>query len=235
MPSSYTCRENHEDTQELAKRLGIAYVKIPIEKLFDAFLEGLSPIFKDIATEVTGQNIQARIRGILLMAFSNKQGALLLATGNKSELAVGYCTLYGDMCGGLAVIADVPKTMVYDLAVLINAQEEIIPARIIEKAPSAELRPNQKDQDDLPPYAILDGILRAYIEDNKGASEIVSEGYDAATVEDIISRIVRNEYKRNQAPPGLKVTTKSFGFGRRYPMAQKRFASLHARLGPEPA
>jgi len=224
MPSPYTSKENFEDTEDLAKRLGISYVQIPIEDIFETFLNALSPLFEGIATEITGQNIQARTRGTLLMAFSNRQGALLLSTGNKSELAVGYCTLYGDMCGGLAVISDVPKMMVYDLANLINADEEVIPKRILEKPPSAELRPGQKDQDDLPPYELLDGILRAYIEDNKGAAEIASAGFEPEVVEETIGRIVRNEYKRYQAPPGLKVTTKSFGYGRRYPMAQRCFS-----------
>jgi NAD+ synthetase len=223
MPSPFTSRDNYEDTQDLAKRLGIAYKQIPIHAIFDTFLSELSAFFEGITTEVTGQNIQARIRGALLMAFSNKEQAMLLATGNKSELAVGYCTLYGDMCGGLAVISDVPKTMVYDLADLINEKNGVIPERILKKTPTAELRPDQTDQDDLPPYDQLDAILRAYIEENKSKADIIAEGFSPDTVEDIIGRVVRNEYKRNQAPPGLKVTTKSFGYGRRYPMAQKRF------------
>jgi NAD+ synthase (glutamine-hydrolysing) len=221
MPSPYTSHDNFEDTTILARRLGITFHQLPISDLFEALLKALSPFFQGIATEVTGQNLQARIRGTLLMAFSNKQDALLLATGNKSEMAVGYCTLYGDMCGGLAVISDVPKTMVYQLAALINHDQEVIPQRVLEKAPSAELRPGQKDQDDLPPYDILDGILRAYVEDGKGEEEIVAMGFEAKMVKETVCRIVRNEYKRHQAPPGLKVTTKSFGYGRRYPMAQK--------------
>ena len=223
MPSPYTSQQNQEDTEALAKGLGIAYQRLPIDDIFETFLTILSPLFKGIATEITGQNIQARIRGTLLMAFSNKQGAILLATGNKSELAVGYCTLYGDMCGGLSVIADVPKMMVYDLARYLNEKEDMIPKRILEKPPSAELRPDQKDEDDLPPYDVLDYILRAYIEDNKGIQDIIAEGIDQQVVQETIGRIVRNEYKRYQAPPGLKVTTKSFGYGRRYPMAHKGF------------
>ena len=155
------------------------------------------------------------------MALSNKLGHLLLSTGNKSELAVGYCTLYGDMNGGLAVISDVPKTMVYEIARFINRENEVIPERIIQKPPSAELKPDQRDQDDLPPYEILDAVLKAYIEDNKTAEEIIESGLDPSIVRDIITRVDRNEYKRHQSPPGLKVTTKSFGYGRRYPIAQQ--------------
>jgi NAD+ synthase/NAD+ synthase (glutamine-hydrolysing) len=221
MPSQYTRKENFEDTKELAANLGIKLFVVPIEGIFNGFLQGLSPLFKDVATEVTGQNIQARIRQIILMALSNKFGCLLLSTGNKSELAVGYCTLYGDMSGGLAVISDVPKTMVYRIARLINKGKEVIPERIIQKAPSAELKPDQLDKDDLPSYEVLDGILKAYIEDNKPTEEIIGMGFEPSIVRDIISRVDRNEYKRHQAPPGLKVTTKSFGYGRRHPIAQR--------------
>lgn len=221
MPSEYTSEANFEDTTLLAQNLGIELVRVPISGILEKFLQDLPPIFKDVATEVTGQNIQARIRGTLLMAFCNKLGALLLSTGNKSELAVGYCTLYGDMSGGLAVISDVPKAMVYELARLINRDQEIIPPRILRKPPSAELRPDQVDQDDLPPYELLDGISKAYIEENKGPEEIMAMGFDPAVVKETIGRIDRSEYKRHQAPPGLKVTTKSFGYGRRYPIAQR--------------
>ena len=221
MPSQYTAQENLEDSKELATNLGIKLLQIPIGGIFEKFLDELDPLFKDVATEVTGQNIQARARGTILMALSNKLGYLLLSTGNKSELAVGYCTLYGDMNGGLAVISDVPKTMVYEIARFINRENEVIPERIIHKPPSAELKPDQRDQDDLPPYDVLDGILKAYVEDNKSADEITDMGYEASIVRDIITRVDRNEYKRHQAPPGLKVTTKSFGYGRRYPIAQK--------------
>jgi NAD+ synthetase len=220
MPSQYTSAENFEDTKALARHLGIELIQIPIEGVFEKFLQELKPVLGDVTTEVTGQNIQARIRGTLLMALSNKHGSLLLSTGNKSELAVGYCTLYGDMSGGLAVISDVPKNLVYELARFINKEKEVIPGRILEKPPSAELKPDQLDQDDLPPYDVLDGILKAYIEENKGADEIVAEGFDRDVVREIVWRIERNEYKRHQAPPGLKVTTKSFGYGRRYPMAR---------------
>ncbi len=221
MPSQFTSMENFEDTKELAENLGIELVHVSIAAVFDRFLQELSPIFKNVATEVTGQNIQARIRGTLLMALSNKLGYLVLSTGNKSELAVGYCTLYGDMSGGLAVISDVPKMMVYELARLINREGEVIPTRILQKPPSAELKPDQVDQDDLPPYDILDGISKAYIEDNKGPDEIIALGFDPTIVRETVCRVDRNEYKRYQAPPGLKVTTKSFGYGRRYPIAQR--------------
>jgi len=221
MPSQYTARENFEDTEKLAHNLGIRLYQVPIKGIFEKFLEDLAPLFKDVATEVTGQNIQARIRGTILMAISNKFGYLLLSTGNKSELAVGYCTLYGDMSGGLAVISDVPKTMVYRIARLINNEKEAIPEKTIQKPPSAELKPDQLDQDDLPSYEVLDGILKAFIEDKKTAEEIIDLGFEPSIVRDIISRVDRNEYKRHQAPPSLKVTTKSFGYGRRYPIAQR--------------
>ncbi len=221
MPSQYTLKENFEDTKNLAKNLRIKLFTVPIEEVFETFLQGLSPLFKDVATEVTGQNIQARTRGTILMAISNKLGCLLLSTGNKSELAVGYCTLYGDMNGGLSVISDVPKTMVYKIARLINKDGEVIPERIIQKPPSAELKPDQLDQDDLPPYEILDDILKAYIEDNKAPEEIIEMGFEPSIVMDIIKRVDQNEYKRHQSPPGLKVTTKSFGYGRRFPIAQR--------------
>jgi len=221
MPSQYTLKENFKDTKNLAKSLHIKLFTVPIEGVFEKFLQGLSPLFKDVATDVAGQNIQARTRGTILMAISNKLGHLLLSTGNKSELAVGYCTLYGDMNGGLAVISDVPKTMVYRIARFINRDKEVIPEQIIQKPPSAELKPDQFDQDDLPPYEILDDILKAYIEDNKTAKEIIEMGLEPSIVRNIISRVDQNEYKRHQSPPGLKVTTKSFGYGRRFPIAQR--------------
>ncbi|MFO7970122.1 MAG: NAD+ synthase [Desulfobacterales bacterium] len=221
MPSQYTSRENFEDTEKLAENLGIVLTRIPIDGIFKEFLRLLSPCFKNNEPGVTEQNIQARIRGTLLMGLSNKHGSLVLSTGNKSELAVGYCTLYGDMTGGLAVISDVPKTTVYDLARFINREKEYIPPRIITKAPSAELKPDQTDQDDLPPYELLDSILKAYIEDFKGADELVQMGFDKDIVEDIIFKVDRNEYKRYQAAPGLKVTSKAFGYGRNYPIVQR--------------
>lgn len=221
MPSPYTSKENFEDTQKLAANLGVVLTTIPIESMFKEFLRFLSPAFKDTEPDITEQNIQARIRGTILMALSNKHGALVLSTGNKSELAVGYCTLYGDMTGGLAVISDIPKTMVYDLAHFINREKELIPHRIITKAPSAELKPDQIDQDDLPPYDILDVVLKEYIEEVKGIEDLVQMGFDKRVVEDVISRVEKNEYKRHQAAPGLKVTSKAFGYGRRYPLAQR--------------
>ncbi len=221
MPSEYTSQDNFEDTKCLADNLGVQFLNIPIHDIFMAFIKFISPEFNPREPGVTEQNLQARIRGTLLMAMSNRDGALLLSTGNKSELAMGYCTLYGDMNGGLAVISDVPKTMVYDLARFINTQKETIPLSIIEKPPSAELKPDQTDQDDLPPYELLDPVLKAYIEDFKGADDLVGMGFDPKLVGSIISRVDQNEYKRHQAPPGLKVTSKAFGYGRRYPLAQR--------------
>ncbi|MCK5243998.1 MAG: NAD+ synthase, partial [Desulfobacterales bacterium] len=221
MPSQFTSMENFEDTKKLAQNLGIELVHLSIVGIFDRALAELSSVFRDITTEVTGQNIQTRIRGTLLMALANKLGRLVLSTGNKSELAVGYCTLYGDMSGGLAVISDVSKTMVYELARLVNKKGELIPDRILQKSPSAELKADQLDQDDLPSYEILDSILKAYIEENRGPEEIIAMGFDPDVVRETIWRIDRNEYKRHQAPPGLKVTTKAFGYGRRYPIARQ--------------
>lgn len=221
MPSSFSSKGSVEDSVLLAERLGIDCEVIPIKSVYNVYTKTLSGVFAGLPFDVTEENLQARIRGKILMAISNKYGYLVLTTGNKSELAVGYCTLYGDMCGGLAVISDIPKTMVYDLADYINRKKEIIPADIIEKPPSAELRPNQKDQDSLPPYDVLDGVLRAYVEESKDIGDIVGMGYDESLVKDIISRVDRNEYKRKQAAPGLKVTTKAFGTGRRMPLAQR--------------
>ena len=230
MPSIYTSADNYEDTADLCIHLGISLTTIPINSIFRTFTDVLSPEFQTNAPGVTEQNIQARIRGTILMALSNRNGSLVLSTGNKSELAVGYCTLYGDMNGGLAVISDVPKMLVYDLSRYINSQAPVIPERILEKAPSAELKPDQTDQDDLPPYEVLDAVLKASIEDIKSFDAIVQMGYDPDVVRDILSRINRNEYKRNQAAPGLKVTSKAFGYGRRYPLAKHL-----TRTGHDPA
>jgi len=221
MPSKYTSKDNFEDTKRLVDNIGIELIEIPIDKIFKNFLDYLSPSFDEDLPGVTEQNLQARIRGTILMALSNKNGSLLLSTGNKSELAVGYCTLYGDMSGGLAVISDVPKTEVYRLSNFINRDKECIPSRIIQKPPSAELKPDQLDQDDLPPYDILDPILKGYIEELKGPEELAEMGFDKKLVADVVMRVDRNEYKRHQAAPGLKVTSKAFGSGRRYPIAQK--------------
>lgn len=233
MPSRYTSGENFEDTRQLADNLGIRLKTIPIDEIFEEFVRPISPDFDRENPGITEQNIQARIRGTMLMAISNKENAILLSTGNKSELAVGYCTLYGDMNGGLDVISDVPKTMVYQLADLINAENPIIPQRVLEKAPSAELKPNQKDQDDLPPYDVLDRILKSYIEDLKSTEELLEMGFDPKLVEEVIARIDRNEYKRHQAPPGLKVTSRAFGYGRRVPIAQRyvwKYGDVHKNI-----
>lgn len=221
MPSQYSSRGSIDDSELLAKNLGIQIRTIPIIDLFDQYKRTLSGIFQGKQEDVTEENIQARIRGNLLMSVSNKFGCLLLTTGNKSELATGYCTLYGDMSGGLAVISDLPKTLVYDLARHINRDREIIPLSIIDKPPSAELRENQKDQDSLPPYDILDQVLECYVEKRMSAAEIIKLGYSEALVADILRKVNSNEYKRIQAAPGLKVTSKAFGLGRRIPIAQK--------------
>lgn len=221
MPSPYTSADNYEDTAELCQRLDIPLTTIPIDGIYKEFAAAFASDFHADSPGIAEQNIQARIRGTLLMGVSNMKGCLVLSTGNKSELAVGYCTLYGDMNGGLAVISDVPKTMVYDIARYINSQKPVIPERILEKAPSAELKPDQTDQDDLPPYETLDAILKASVEDCQSFDAIVQQGFDPLLVKDILSRIDRNEYKRSQAAPGLKVTTKAFGYGRRYPLAKR--------------
>jgi NAD+ synthetase len=221
MPSPFSSSHSVEDALALAKNLGITCHTIPIAESFTAFKNQMQPVFAGRLEDTTEENMQARLRGLTLMSLSNKFGHLLLTTGNKSELAVGYCTLYGDMCGGLAVISDVPKTMVYELAKFINADSEIIPHRTIEKPPSAELRPDQTDQDTLPPYEILDAILRLYVEENRGPSEIIAQGFDAETVRWVTRKVDFNEYKREQAAPGLKVTSRAFGIGRRMPIAQK--------------
>jgi len=221
MPSQYSSAGSLGDSEALAKNLGIQYDVVPIEAVFGIMKESLAPLFGDRAEDVTEENMQARLRGQILMALSNKFGSLVLTTGNKSELAVGYCTLYGDMCGGLAVISDVPKTMVYKLARWINRVREIIPEATITKPPSAELRPDQKDEDTLPPYETLDAILERYVVASESVDEIIAADFDAATVRRIARLIDLNEYKRRQAAPGLKVTSKAFGVGRRIPVAQK--------------
>ncbi len=225
MPSKYTSQDNFEDTQAQALNLDLQYDVIPIDDIFEAFLRQLVPNADARNPGLTEQNIQARIRGTLLMGISNRDGCMVLTTGNKSELAVGYCTLYGDMNGGLAVISDVPKTLVYEICRLINREKEIIPQRIIDKPPSAELAPDQTDQDDLPPYEVIDPILEAYVERALSKEEIMAEGFDAKTVAEVIRRVDQNEYKRHQAAPGLKVTPKAFGEGRRFPLA-KRFRTV---------
>ncbi len=220
LPSPYTSQMSIDDARQLADNLGCGFEILPITKAMLAFTDTLAPLFSGMPEDVTEQNLQARIRGTLLMAYSNKFGHLLLSTGNKSEMAVGYCTLYGDMNGGLAVLADVPKVMVYELARLFNGTGEVIPERIITRPPSAELKPDQLDQDDLPPYEVLDPLLQGYLEEFLGVEELVARGFERSIVRDVIGRVKRNEYKRRQAPIGLKVTSKAFGYGRRYPIAQ---------------
>jgi NAD+ synthase (glutamine-hydrolysing) len=221
MPSPYSSRGSIDDALALASNLGIKCLEIPIGDAFAAFKAQFTEVFAGRAEDTTEENMQARLRGMILMSLSNKFGHIVLSTGNKSELAVGYCTIYGDMAGGLAVISDVPKTMVYGLARWMNRSREVIPASTIEKPPSAELKPGQKDQDTLPPYEILDEILRLYVEENLSARDIVAHGFDEKTVRWVQRRVDVNEYKREQAAPGLKVTSRAFGLGRRMPIAQR--------------
>jgi NAD+ synthetase len=247
MPSPYSSRGSIDDARALAKNLGIECLEIPITEAFRVFKAQFKEIFKGMPENEAEENMQPRLRAMTLMALSNKFGHLVLGTGNKSELSVGYCTLYGDMAGGLAVISDVPKTMIYELARWINSdyargaievnrpylpatgsggsseppRGEIIPTSTIEKAPSAELKPNQKDQDTLPPYEILDQILQLYVEENLSARDIITRGFDEQTVRWVQRRVDLNEYKREQAAPGLKVTSRAFGIGRKMPIAQK--------------
>ena len=222
MPGPYSSPGSIRDAEVLARNLHIDFRIIPITPIFEAYLTALDPAFEGRPRDVTEENIQARVRGNILMALSNKLGSLVLSTGNKSELAAGYCTLYGDMAGGLAAIADVPKIMVYDLARYVNRNGERIPQACLEKPPSAELRPNQTDQDTLPPYEVLDAILKDYIEDALSSQEIAQKHrFDISMVRDTIRKVDGAEYKRQQAPPTLKVTAKAFGMGRRYPIAQK--------------
>lgn len=222
MPGPYSSEGSKSDARQLAVNLGMEFLTIPIGEVFGAYQHALAQAFAGRKPDATEENIQARIRGNYLMALSNKFGSMVLSTGNKSENAVGYCTLYGDMAGGLAVISDVPKMMVYELADYINREREVIPRSTIEKAPSAELRPDQKDSDSLPPYETLDRILKAYIEEVQSPEEIAEEfGYDLKLVREIALRVDRNEYKRKQAAPGLKITSRAFGFGRPFPIAQK--------------
>ncbi len=218
MPSRYTAAMSIEDALEEAQCLGVRTHLIPIEPAFQTFMEMLAPVFAGRAADVTEENIQARCRGLILMALSNKLGKILLTTGNKSELAVGYATLYGDMAGGFAPIKDVPKTLVYRLARYRNAQAPVIPERVLTRPPSAELRPNQTDQDSLPPYELLDAILRHYIEDDEGIDTIIARGYPPETVKQVARLVDRTEYKRRQAPPGVRISRRAFGRDRRYPL-----------------
>jgi NAD+ synthase (glutamine-hydrolysing) len=221
MPSPYSSEGSVNDARKLAENLGIRFKILHIGEAFEAYLNTVEPFFEGLPQDITEENVQARIRGNMVMAFSNKYNYLVLTTGNKSELSVGYCTLYGDMSGGLAVIADVPKTMVYELARYINREREIIPQDTLTKPPSAELRPNQTDQDTLPPYDVLDAILQLYVDEGRSPEEIVSRGFNRETVAWVLRTVDRSEYKRWQAAPGLKVTSKAFGTGRRMPIAAR--------------
>jgi NAD+ synthase (glutamine-hydrolysing) len=232
MPSRYSSEGSLTDARALAENLGIDFTVVSIEPMFAAYLEALAPALDAFAppgapeaaaaaADLTAQNLQARVRGAILMALSNRQNRLLLSTGNKSEIATGYCTLYGDMAGGLAVISDVPKTLVYRLARAVNAERAVIPVSTLEKPPSAELRPDQTDQDSLPPYALLDAILEAHLVRGLDLPALVAEGFDAAVAGDGVRRVQQSEYKRRQMAPGLKITGKSFGPGRRYPIARR--------------
>jgi NAD+ synthase (glutamine-hydrolysing) len=221
LPSAISSEHSRKDASDLAKNLGISFHEISIKETVSAAESALQPLFKNLDRDVTEENIQARSRGLLLMALSNKYGSLLLTTGNKSEIAVGYCTLYGDMCGGLSVISDLPKMKVYALARYINEPKEIIPLSTIVKAPSAELSPDQIDSDSLPDYPILDGILQLYVEEGLSRAKITAKGYDSAIVDRITRLVDLNEYKRKQAAPGLKITSIAFGVGRRIPIVQK--------------
>jgi NAD+ synthase (glutamine-hydrolysing) len=222
MPGPYSSPGSIEDARALAKNLGIRFELLPINSAYEAYRQTLQPVFAGMKEDVTEENIQSRARGMLLMALSNKFCAIVLSTGNKSELGVGYCTLYGDMVGGLAVISDVPKTLVYRLSEYVNSQRPVIPQNTLEKPPSAELRPNQKDSDSLPPYEILDAVLEDYVEDLHSAERIAAErGFDIETVRRVIRMVDRAEYKRQQAAPGIKISPKAFGYGRRFPIAAK--------------
>ena len=223
MPSRFSSVDSREDAAGLAEALGIQYLTVPIDDTFQRYLDMLAPSFAGTTPGVAEENIQARIRGNILMALSNKFGWLVLTTGNKSEMSVGYATLYGDMAGGYAVIKDVPKDLVYKLAGYVNARKgrTVIPQRTIDKAPTAELRPNQTDQDSLPPYPVLDGILHAYVEEDRSLDDIVALGYDHETVVDVIRMVDRTEYKRRQAPPGVKITPRAFGRDRRLPITNR--------------
>ncbi len=219
MPTRFSSPGSVADAEALARNLGIRYHLVPIDAIYQSYLDAVTPLFEGRAPDTAEENLQARTRGAVLMALSNKFGAILLTTGNKSELAVGYCTLYGDMAGGLAVISDVPKTLVYQLSHYVNRDREIIPISTITKPPSAELRPDQRDSDSLPPYEILDPIVQAYVEEHLDADAIVARGFERQTVLDVLRLIDNSEYKRRQAAPGLKISSIAFGVGRRFPVA----------------
>jgi NAD+ synthase (glutamine-hydrolysing) len=222
MPGPYSSQGSIDDARALAKNLGIRFELLAIDQVFDAYRKTLTEVFKDSKEDVTEENLQSRARGALLMALSNKFGAIVLSTGNKSELGVGYCTLYGDMVGGLAVISDVPKTLVYRLSHYANSRKAVIPEATLEKPPSAELRPDQKDSDSLPPYEVLDAVLEDYVEDLRSAEQIAADRkFDPEVVHRVIRMVDRAEYKRQQAAPGIKISPKAFGYGRRFPIAAR--------------
>ena len=222
MPGPYSSRGSIDDARQLAKNLGIRFELLSINEIYDACRQTLAPVFTGLPEDTAEENIQSRARGMVLMSLSNKFGALVLSTGNKSELAVGYCTLYGDMVGGLAIISDVPKTLVYRLSAYVNSRRSVIPQSTIDKAPSAELRADQKDSDSLPPYDVLDAILEDYVEEARSAEQIaVAHDFDLDLVKRVIHMVERSEYKRQQAAPGIKISTKAFGYGRRFPIAAK--------------
>jgi NAD+ synthase/NAD+ synthase (glutamine-hydrolysing) len=222
MPGPYSSRGSIDDARVLAGNLKIRFELLSINDIYESAQLTLAPVFAGMPPDVTEENIQSRARGLLLMSLSNKLGALVLSTGNKSELAVGYCTLYGDMVGGLAVISDVPKALVYRLSAYVNSRREVIPKATIEKPPSAELRPDQKDSDSLPPYDVLDAILEDYVEESLSAEQIASaHKFDLELVRRVIRMVERSEYKRQQAAPGIKISAKAFGYGRRFPIAAK--------------
>jgi NAD+ synthetase len=222
MPGPYSSQGSIDDARQLAKNLGIRFELLSITEVYEACRKTLAPVFAGLPEDATEENIQSRSRGMVLMSLSNKFGALVLSTGNKSELAVGYCTLYGDMVGGLAVISDVPKSLVYRLSAYVNSRRPVIPQATIDKPPSAELRPDQKDSDSLPPYDVLDAILEDYVEEARSAEQIaVAHDFDLDLVKRVIHMVERSEYKRQQAAPGIKISTKAFGYGRRFPIAAK--------------
>jgi NAD+ synthase (glutamine-hydrolysing) len=222
MPGPYSSQGSIDDARSLAKNLGIRFELISIDPAYEAYRGMLEEVFAGQKEDVTEENIQSRARGTLLMALSNKFGAIVLSTGNKSELGVGYCTLYGDMAGGLAVISDVPKTLVYRICHYVNSQRPVIPEATLEKPPSAELRPDQKDSDSLPPYEVLDAVLEDYVEDSHSPEQIAADrGFDIEVVRRVVRMVDRAEYKRQQAAPGLKISPKAFGYGRRFPIAAR--------------
>jgi len=222
MPGPYSSRGSIDDARDLANNLGIRFELLSISEIYQSYRKQLQGVFAGLQEDITEENLQSRARGTLLMALSNKFGAIVLSTGNKSELGVGYCTLYGDMVGGLAVISDVPKTLVYRLSRYVNSRKVVIPEASLEKPPSAELRPDQRDSDSLPPYEMLDTVLEEYVEDSREPVQIAKDhGFDLQEVKRVVRMIERAEYKRQQAAPGIKISPKAFGYGRRFPIAAK--------------